>query len=337
MPEKITKSSTIHQDYDDESETSEALDEYEEYEEKNDDDDVEESCDDSGEELKDIGELLGFRVTGGKDFFMPITIFHVKENSRAEKANLKLGDAILSINGRDTEDMTLVQANRYLGKVAGGDVTLQVAKFDANEDDEDVQTIEEVVLEGPVSLQQKLRQMQQQLLSTMTDIPPQIQSKLAMVTTALEQFMTMDPDTLESSWNHQNDENVNEKTSSMEREASYENEKQFSTIEEEEVDEDEMDKNFEHIEMDENLSSTRETSYSFEDLAVDDDDRKQHENGNDDDDEDDYENCEDESICESIKSEEMIKLDEEKRKKNEKIQTLQKSWQKLCENQKTIH
>ena len=76
MPEKITKSSAIHQDSDEESETSEALDEYEEYEEKN-DDDVEESSDDSGEELKDIGELLGFRVTGGKDFFMPITIFHV--------------------------------------------------------------------------------------------------------------------------------------------------------------------------------------------------------------------------------------------------------------------
>jgi hypothetical protein len=27
--------------------------------------------------IPDIGELLGFRVTGGKDFFMPITIFHV--------------------------------------------------------------------------------------------------------------------------------------------------------------------------------------------------------------------------------------------------------------------
>lgn len=27
--------------------------------------------------VQDIGELLGFRVTGGRDFFMPITIFHV--------------------------------------------------------------------------------------------------------------------------------------------------------------------------------------------------------------------------------------------------------------------
>jgi C-terminal processing protease CtpA/Prc len=52
----------------------------------------------------------------------------VKEDSRAEKANLKLGDAILSINGRITEDMTLVQAHRYLAKVSDGDVTLTVAK-----------------------------------------------------------------------------------------------------------------------------------------------------------------------------------------------------------------
>jgi hypothetical protein len=29
------------------------------------------------DEIQDIGELLGFRITGGRDFFMPITIFHV--------------------------------------------------------------------------------------------------------------------------------------------------------------------------------------------------------------------------------------------------------------------
>lgn len=52
----------------------------------------------------------------------------MKENSRAEKANLKLGDSVLSINGKDTSDMTLVEANRFLAKVSGGDVTLQVAK-----------------------------------------------------------------------------------------------------------------------------------------------------------------------------------------------------------------
>lgn len=30
--------------------------------------------------LPELGEVLGFRITGGSDFFMPITIFHV--NSR---------------------------------------------------------------------------------------------------------------------------------------------------------------------------------------------------------------------------------------------------------------
>jgi C-terminal processing protease CtpA/Prc len=52
----------------------------------------------------------------------------VKENSRAEKANLKLGDSIISVNGRDTSQMTLVEANRFLAKVSGGDVALQVSK-----------------------------------------------------------------------------------------------------------------------------------------------------------------------------------------------------------------
>lgn len=33
--------------------------------------------DDNEENIQDIGELLGFRITGGRDFFMPITIFHV--------------------------------------------------------------------------------------------------------------------------------------------------------------------------------------------------------------------------------------------------------------------
>lgn len=27
--------------------------------------------------LPELGEVLGFRITGGSDFFMPITIFHV--------------------------------------------------------------------------------------------------------------------------------------------------------------------------------------------------------------------------------------------------------------------
>ena len=38
---------------------------------------LESEGDDDEENIQDVGELLGFRVTGGRDFFMPITIFHV--------------------------------------------------------------------------------------------------------------------------------------------------------------------------------------------------------------------------------------------------------------------
>lgn len=59
---------------------------------------------------------------------MVVIFAQVKENSRAEKGNLKLGDVILAINGRSTEHMTLVQANRYLARGADEDVTLVIAK-----------------------------------------------------------------------------------------------------------------------------------------------------------------------------------------------------------------
>ena len=185
---------------------------------------------------------------------------------------------------------------------------------------------------GPASLEQKLRMMQKQLLE-MTDIPVQIQSKIAMVTKALESFMTMDPDALESSWQRE----------SMEREESQElsSEKQFSSIPEENEEDDvesegnnneENSTSFDHFEME---HSTRETSFSLDDLEEqykkirDNDETTDAEKFSYDDDE--------KSICESVKSEEMLKLEEQKKKKNEKILKLEKSWQKLCSNTKTIH
>lgn len=163
--------------------------------------------------------------------------------------------------------------------------------------------------------------MQQQLLD-MTDIPPQIKSKLALVTKALEQFM-LDPEAL--------DEEEEEEI----REMSHESEKQFSTIGDDEVVEEEAanERNFE-IE-----HSTRETSYSFEDLVYEEEQEDEEDEGElvmeeeceNDDDEDDYDGDE------SVMTEEKLKRMEERKMKNEKIQVLQKSWQKLCENQKTIH
>lgn len=185
---------------------------------------------------------------------------------------------------------------------------------------------------GPASLEQKLRMMQKQLLE-MTDIPVQIQSKIAMVTKALESFMTMDPDALEKTWQRE----------SIEREESQElsSEKQFSSIPEENEEDDvvsegnnneENSESFDHFEME---HSTRETSFSLDDLEEqykklqDNDETTDAEKSNFDD--------EEKSICESVKSEEVLKHEEEKKKKNEKILKLEKSWQKLCSNTKTIH
>lgn len=53
----------------------------------------------------------------------------VKEGSRAENAGLKLGDSIVAINGSDTTDMTLQQANNVLEQAAQQDVKLGVIKW----------------------------------------------------------------------------------------------------------------------------------------------------------------------------------------------------------------
>lgn len=72
---------------------------------------------------------LGFRITGGADFEMPITVFQVKESSPAAKAGLKLGDQIVTINGADASAMRLATAESVI-KQAGEQLQLVVAKDD---------------------------------------------------------------------------------------------------------------------------------------------------------------------------------------------------------------
>jgi C-terminal processing protease CtpA/Prc len=52
----------------------------------------------------------------------------VKEGSRADRAGLKLGDAIVTINGKETADMTLQQANNLLEQSQQKDVNMEVMK-----------------------------------------------------------------------------------------------------------------------------------------------------------------------------------------------------------------
>lgn len=70
---------------------------------------------------------LGFRITGGADFEMPITVFQVKEGSAAAKAGLNLGDQIVKINGADASAMRLATAESVI-KQAGDQLQLVVTK-----------------------------------------------------------------------------------------------------------------------------------------------------------------------------------------------------------------
>uniref|UniRef100_A0A499FRM8 PDZ domain-containing protein n=1 Tax=Anopheles arabiensis TaxID=7173 RepID=A0A499FRM8_ANOAR len=69
---------------------------------------------------------LGFRITGGADFEMPITVFQVSEGSPAQKAGLQLGDQILKINGADASAMRLATAQSVI-KQAGEQLQMIVA------------------------------------------------------------------------------------------------------------------------------------------------------------------------------------------------------------------
>lgn len=80
----------------------------------------------------EMEKTLGLKITGGVDFKMPITIFHasftlpscccfswrellqVKDDSKAKRVGLKLGDAIASIDEKQTKEMTLKEANEAL-------------------------------------------------------------------------------------------------------------------------------------------------------------------------------------------------------------------------------
>lgn len=59
----------------------------------------------------------------------PPQLEQVKEDSRADKAGLKLGDSIVAINGQDTTNMTLQEANTVLEQTSQQDVKLGITKL----------------------------------------------------------------------------------------------------------------------------------------------------------------------------------------------------------------
>ncbi|XP_024866187.1 LIM domain-binding protein 3 isoform X1 [Kryptolebias marmoratus] len=69
----------------------------------------------------------GFRLQGGKDFNMPLTISRITPGSKAAQGNLIQGDVIVAIDGVSTEGMTHLDAQNKI-KMANYNLALTMAK-----------------------------------------------------------------------------------------------------------------------------------------------------------------------------------------------------------------
>ncbi|KAM7408237.1 hypothetical protein PAMA_002099 [Pampus argenteus] len=69
----------------------------------------------------------GFRLQGGKDFNMPLTISRITPGSKAAQGNLVQGDVIVAIDGVSTEGMTHLEAQNKI-KMANYNLALTMCK-----------------------------------------------------------------------------------------------------------------------------------------------------------------------------------------------------------------
>uniref|UniRef100_A0A3B3CYT5 PDZ and LIM domain 5b n=1 Tax=Oryzias melastigma TaxID=30732 RepID=A0A3B3CYT5_ORYME len=97
----------------------------------------------------------GFRLQGGKDFCMPLTISRLTEGGKAAKANVSIGDVILSINGISTESMNHLEAQNKIKACTGAlSLTLQRVSAVSKEEvhkDEPQEIIKPVPITQPVA------------------------------------------------------------------------------------------------------------------------------------------------------------------------------------------
>ncbi|KAM7392876.1 hypothetical protein PAMA_007810 [Pampus argenteus] len=95
----------------------------------------------------------GFRLQGGKDFCLPLTISRLTDGGKAAKAMMSVGDIILSINGISTEGMNHLEAQNKIKACTGNlSLTLQrpsSAPKDAAPKDEPQEIIKPVPITHP--------------------------------------------------------------------------------------------------------------------------------------------------------------------------------------------
>ncbi|KAM4637055.1 LIM domain-binding protein 3 isoform 1-T1 [Discoglossus pictus] len=71
----------------------------------------------------------GFRLQGGKDFNMPLTISRVTPGSKAAQANVNQGDMVVAIDGVNTDGMTHLEAQNKIKSASYNlGLTLQKSK-----------------------------------------------------------------------------------------------------------------------------------------------------------------------------------------------------------------
>lgn len=68
----------------------------------------------------------GFRLQGGKDFNMPLSISRLNDGGKAARANVGIGDVVLTIDGISTDRMTHLEAQNKIKACTGNlNMTLQ--------------------------------------------------------------------------------------------------------------------------------------------------------------------------------------------------------------------
>nr|XP_034968457.1 PDZ and LIM domain protein 5 isoform X1 [Zootoca vivipara] len=95
----------------------------------------------------------GFRLQGGKDFNMPLTISRLSDGGKAANANVGIGDVVLSIDGISADGMTHLEAQNKI-KTCSGKLTmnLQRAPSAPKPDPIPVQQVEPKDLVKPVPI-----------------------------------------------------------------------------------------------------------------------------------------------------------------------------------------
>uniref|UniRef100_A0A1W7RF04 PDZ and LIM domain protein 5-like n=1 Tax=Agkistrodon contortrix contortrix TaxID=8713 RepID=A0A1W7RF04_AGKCO len=95
----------------------------------------------------------GFRLQGGKDFNMPLTISRLSDGGKAANANVGIGDVVLSIDGISAEGMTHLEAQNRIKTCSGNLVmNLQRAPAAPKPDPIPVQQVEPKDLVKPVPI-----------------------------------------------------------------------------------------------------------------------------------------------------------------------------------------